>query len=116
MNRIEKSVVFAVLVVLVALGVGFFLGGKGDGSVLMSPSGSMSWVWFPLIGGFAFAGLLLAAAVLAFWVWMLVDCAGRKFKENVEKIVWLLVVVLGGWVGAVVYFIVIRAINKHGIL
>jgi uncharacterized membrane protein YsdA (DUF1294 family) len=75
-----------------------------------------SWIWFPVVSGFAFLGILLALVVLAFWIWMLVDAAGRNFKNKTEKIVWLLVIVFGGWVGALIYYIVVRAINKQGIL
>ncbi len=69
-----------------------------------------------MIGSLAFFGILISLALVAFWVWMLVDAAQRNFKNKTEKIVWLLVIVLGGWVGALIYYIVIRAINKHGIL
>ena len=75
-----------------------------------------SWIWFPVVSGFAFLGILLALVVLAFWIWMLVDAAERHFKNKTEKIVWLLVIVFGGWLGALIYYIVIRAINKQGIL
>ncbi|MAE49607.1 hypothetical protein CMI48_02145 [Candidatus Pacearchaeota archaeon] len=76
----------------------------------------LSWWLFPVIGSLAFFGILISLALVAFWVWMLVDAAQRNFKNKTEKIVWLLVIVLGGWVGALIYYIVIRAINKHGIL
>ena len=52
---------------------------------------------------------------LAFWVWMIVDAAKRKFKNDVEKIVWLLVIVFGHWIGALVYFIVVRMYNPKGL-
>jgi len=70
---------------------------------------------FPIISTFMFAGVLVGIILFAFWIWMIVDCAKRKFKNNVEKIVWLIVVVLLGWVGALVYFIVVRTLNPRGI-
>jgi glycopeptide antibiotics resistance protein len=75
-----------------------------------------SWWLFPVVGSLAFIGILITIVLVGLWVWMLVDCAQRNFKNKTEKIVWLLIIVLGGWVGAVIYYIVIRAINKHGIL
>ena len=52
-----------------------------------------------------------------FWVWMLVDCIRRRpedfrllftAKHEHEKWIWCAIVLLAGWVGSLVYFIVIR--------
>jgi len=40
----------------------------------------------------------------AFWIWMIVDCALRKFKEESTKIIWLLIIILTSFVGAVIYW------------
>jgi TctA family transporter len=50
--------------------------------------------------------LILALAIggFVFWILMLVDAAQRDFKKEDEKIVWILVIVLAGWIGALVYF------------
>lgn len=75
----------------------------------------MDILWWPF--GMAFMGLwaVVSVIVLIFWIWMIVDVARRVFKNNVEKIIWLVVVVLGGWVGALVYLIVIRMNNPRGL-
>lgn len=53
---------------------------------------------FLIIGGvFVMIGLPL----LAFWVWMIIDVAKRDFES---KIVWLLIVILAGAIGAAIYF------------
>ncbi len=64
-----------------------------------------------------FAGVwgIFSLLFLVFWIWMIVDVAKRKFKNDVEKIIWLLVVILGMWIGAIVYFIVIRMYNIRGL-
>ena len=56
--------------------------------------------------------LLVIPAVLltAYWVWMLVDAirvpdAGYRAGD---RLVWVLVIVLAGWLGAVVYQLVGR--------
>lgn len=67
---------------------------------------------FPL--NLIFAGDFATVIALAFWVWMIIDCAKRKFKNNIEKIIWLLVVVLGQTCGALIYLIAIFFINKKG--
>lgn len=70
-----------------------------------------------LFGGisFLFSGVIMLL-VIAFWIWMIVDAAKRKFKNDVEKILWIVVIVLGQIIGAVVYFIVIRLYNKKGLI
>ena len=51
--------------------------------------------------------LLLPVGLLAFafWIWMIVDCAKYE-TEGTTKIVWLLIILLAGVVGAPLYFFV----------
>ncbi|MEK6914918.1 MAG: PLDc N-terminal domain-containing protein [Nanoarchaeota archaeon] len=72
-------------------------------------------MFWPFTMAFAGAMAIVALIALVFWIWMLVDCSKRKFKNNVEKIVWIVAIVLAGWVGALVYLIVIRSINPSGL-
>ena len=46
---------------------------------------------------------IFGLAALAFWIWMIVDCVTKKFTDN-DKIIGILVIVLVGWIGALVYF------------
>ena len=41
---------------------------------------------------------------IGFWIWMLVDAALRKFDNDSERVVWILVVILAQGVGAIIYF------------
>ena len=69
-------------------------------------------------GAEALAGLLallpccivfpLMLLVFAFWIWMLVDVLRKDFPGENEKVIWVLVVVLLSWIGALVYFFVGR--------
>ena len=43
-----------------------------------------------------------------FWLWMLIDCVTRKFKKNTTKVIWVLVVVFGNIIGALVYFFFVK--------
>ena len=63
-----------------------------------------------------FAGPFLIL-LLAFWVWMVVDCVKRRpedfrllftEKHEHEKWVWCAIVFLAAWLGALAYFVVIR--------
>lgn len=63
---------------------------------------------FMLIFFLAFAIAILGTI---FWIFMLIDCAKRKFKEENDKIVWILVLALTSWIGAIIYYFVIK--NKE---
>ncbi|MFA4930545.1 MAG: PLDc N-terminal domain-containing protein [Patescibacteria group bacterium] len=58
--------------------------------------------------------LIFAIAVggTIFWVIMLVDLAQRDFKNKDDQVVWLLVVVLTHWVGALIYYFMGRKLGK----
>jgi len=47
--------------------------------------------------------------LLIFWIFMIVDVAKRKFPNENDKIVWILVIVLAGWIGAIIYYFVIKS-------
>ena len=72
-------------------------------------------VFWPFALAFGGAMMIVGLALIIFWIWMIVDCAKRKFKNDAEKIIWIVVVAVCGWVGALVYFIVIKSINPHGL-
>jgi hypothetical protein len=42
------------------------------------------------------------------WIWMLVDCATKEPSEGNEKVVWILVIVLTHWLGALLYLLIRR--------
>ncbi len=56
------------------------------------------------ICGFGSLGLL----AFAFWIWMLIDCITKEPSTNNEKIVWILVIVLLHFLGALLYLLVRR--------
>jgi O-antigen/teichoic acid export membrane protein len=41
------------------------------------------------------------------WIIMLVDSITRKFKNDTDKVVWILVIVLTGILGALIYYFVV---------
>lgn len=47
--------------------------------------------------------LILAFGLLGFWLWMLIDCLTKEEEQN-QKLIWVLVIVLVGLVGAPLYF------------
>ena len=68
---------------------------------------------FVFVGGVIL--LILKIIALAFWIWMIVDCALRKFKNNGEKIVWIILIVIFNVLAAFIYYIVIRVLNPKGV-
>jgi hypothetical protein len=46
-------------------------------------------------------GLLLTA----FWIWMLIDAAQNKGLDQNERVVWIIVIAVLHWVGALIYLI-----------
>jgi hypothetical protein len=61
----------------------------------------MGVVWLLIMG----AILITIAISLVFWLWMLIDCLKRDFKD---KIPWLAVIILGNTLGAILYYILVK--------
>ena len=77
--------------------------------------GLMDFLWWPFSAAGIAIGLVIAFIAFAFWIWMIVDCAQRKFRNDAEKIVWIVLLILLTWVGAIAYYIAVRTLNKKGI-
>lgn len=61
--------------------------------------------------------ILLAIGVFAFWVWMLVDCAQAPEPpgDTNHRLVWILILVFTGWLGAILYFFIVRQPRRAAI-
>ena len=59
--------------------------------------------------------LIIVVGILSFifWIFMIVDVAKRDFKQENDKILWILVVILAGIIGALIYYFVIKKPDKH---
>jgi len=61
--------------------------------------------------GFMFFMLIIVILLvlgLIFWIAMIIDCAKRNFKKDAEKIVWILVLIFLGVLGAIIYYFVVK--------
>ena len=47
--------------------------------------------------------LVPCVAAIGLWIWMLFDCATKEKSEGNTKIIWILVIVLLNWIGALIY-------------
>jgi membrane protein DedA with SNARE-associated domain len=53
-------------------------------------------------------GALLGFVVLVLWIWALIDILKSDFKDNINKIIWLLVVLLLNFLGVLLYYFIGR--------
>jgi hypothetical protein len=60
--------------------------------------------------------LLLFVAGTILWIWVLVDCATKEPSEGNDKIIWILVILLGQLIGALIYLFIRRPqrIQQYG--
>ena len=62
-----------------------------------------------LAGGVMFLIFLaLAIVTTVFWIWMLVDCVTNPRLRDMEKVVWILVIIFTHIIGAIIYYFVGR--------
>jgi hypothetical protein len=54
--------------------------------------------------------LMIAIIILGilFWIFMLVDSIKHKYRDQNDKIVWVLVIVFTGLIGAIIYYFVVK--------
>lgn len=49
--------------------------------------------------------LLVGIVFLAFWVWMIVDCANNETTVNNQRTIWIVIIVFTFVIGAGIYFV-----------
>lgn len=57
--------------------------------------------------------MLICLSAFIFWVVMLIDIIQRDFKKHDDKIIWLLVVIFAGIIGAIIYYFIVKRHDKH---
>ena len=57
--------------------------------------------------------LLVSAVFIGFWIWMLVDCIKHEPAEGNDRLIWVLVIALTGWLGALIYLLARRPQRKQ---
>lgn len=48
----------------------------------------------------------LGLAALAFWIWMLVDCLKYEGDADLDRLLWVIVIIFLKLLGAVIYYLV----------
>lgn len=54
----------------------------------------------------------ISLAATAFWIWAIVDCVNNEPREGNDKIIWILIIVLVHFIGALIYTLVRRPQRK----
>ena len=68
-------------------------------------AGSIAIVFFVIWGLI----ITLSLGLFIFWIVLLVDIIKREdWKDDSEKVMWLLIILLVGWIGALVYYIIVK--------
>ncbi len=59
---------------------------------------------------FAFMAVmaLFSIGALILWIWAIIDCLTRTSLKTEEKILWILVLLFTHWIGAIVYYFVVK--------
>jgi hypothetical protein len=52
--------------------------------------------------------VLLGLAGTVFWIWALVDCATKEPNEERQKVVWIVVIAVAHFLGALFYVLIRR--------
>jgi uncharacterized SAM-binding protein YcdF (DUF218 family) len=55
---------------------------------------------------------LFGALFIVFWIWMLIECAFYESGEGNIKATWIVIILLGNWIGALLYLCVRRPQRK----
>ena len=50
--------------------------------------------------------LALGACVL--WICMIIECATKESASGNDKLIWILIIIFTGWIGALIYYFVRR--------
>ncbi|HWX22363.1 MAG TPA: PLDc N-terminal domain-containing protein [Candidatus Binatia bacterium] len=53
-------------------------------------------------------GAVITLACFAFWLWMLIHAITNKGLPDVERIIWVLVIIFLPFIGSIIYFIIGR--------
>ena len=62
----------------------------------------------PLVMIFPLLVMVLGIGGTILWVWMIVDCATKEPSEGNDKLIWILIIVLTNWIGALLYLLIRR--------
>lgn len=66
-----------------------------------------------IMGHFFLIAIPFMLLLPIFWIWMLIDCAKRNFAGPNDKVIWILIIIFAGMLGAIIYYFVVKRRNKR---
>lgn len=63
------------------------------------------FVWIPFV--------LIMIGLTIFWIIMLIDAIRRDFKNDNEKLVWIILLVVIGQIAAIIYYFAVKRNPKY---
>jgi len=69
----------------------------------------------PILILLAFVALAFVIFLIIAWIWMIVDCLQRDFKEGSERIAWILILIFLSFIGLILYYFIVfrKSLNKN---
>ncbi len=49
-------------------------------------------------------GVVISLLITVFWLWMLIDCIKNEPDEGNTRVIWAVVIILLGGLGAIIYY------------
>jgi len=49
--------------------------------------------------------VILSLAVFVFWIWTIIDCIRNTNYDDTRRIMWVLIIVLLGFIGSIIYLV-----------
>ena len=74
----------------------------------MNDNGALGIIGAILIFMFWLVFIGISIFLFVFWIMMIIDVVKREFLKSDDKIIWLLVVILAGQIGAIIYYFVVK--------
>ena len=78
------------------------------GAAVAGVFGILFLIWILLFLLMIGAGI----ASMVFWIFMIIDCAKRNFKNDHDKVVWIILLALTHVLGATIYYFVVKREDK----
>ncbi|MEK6874759.1 MAG: PLD nuclease N-terminal domain-containing protein [Nanoarchaeota archaeon] len=78
--------------------------GYREGDFPVTNEANTFWYGFGFLGVFLSIVIIIIVAII-FWIWMLVDCIKRDFKD---KALWIIIILLTGVLGCIIYYFVVK--------
>ncbi|MBC2605820.1 PLD nuclease N-terminal domain-containing protein [Pelagicoccus albus] len=74
----------------------------------MQDANTLPAIFLILYFAFLAFSIFAAFALFGLWIWMLIDCLKNEPDNGNEKVIWILVLILLQWIGALLYYFIRR--------